>query len=234
MDQLAARQRPTPGPLPTTPLELLEVRPRPGPGVRGRRRWSRRISHALRSKRGRRVLIGLASVTVLLVGLLVEGFLFSPAPSIGAPDSALDGGGSAPSESPTPLHAKSKADKHTGAPGPVSNPVAALRQQFPDNPLNHLRADGLHHVTITATSRQPIALVGFLVPTGFGPSYGTVKPHSTRWSVSEQAIGPGYLAAIFVQAGRDGTPITCQVSVDGTVTDTETTAGGYGRAICLG
>jgi hypothetical protein len=240
VDEVAARKQPVPGPLPSQE-ELLEIRshgqrrpsPRRQPSVADRRHeWSRSVRRFARSKRGRWILIALSCLAVLLIGLLGEGFLSSPAPSVAAPDggyAAADGlSGSASPSSP----ANKKDGSKTGT--LVSDPVAALRAKFPDNPLNHLHGPGVHQVVISAHSAAPITLVGYLVPTGLGPTYGVLKRHPHSWSISEQALGRGYLAAIFIQAGRDGVPITCSISVDGKVTNSQTTSGGYGRAICLG
>jgi hypothetical protein len=232
VDQVAARRQPVPGPLPGSD-ELLEIRPPASARQRqhGRRGgWRRSVRQALATKTGRRVLIGLACVTVLLVGLLAQGFLSSPAPSVPPAAGAVDTSTAVPT-SPAPSKA---AKKHAAGSTLVSDPAAALRSHFPDNPLNHLHGAGLHQVVISATSREPMTVVGYLVPTGLGSSYGVVKGHPRSWSMSEQALGRGYLAAIFLQTGRDGVPITCTVRVDGKVTNSETTSGGYGRAVCLG
>ena len=237
VDQVAARTQPVPGPLPS-PEEVLEIRPRPRPSsnrrlLRRPQSWLRSVRRALRTRRGKWVLVGLACVAVLLVGLLAEGFLSSSAPSSDVPQ----GAGADTNSSVLGSTAPSKsAKKHVDKPGtgPVGNPLAALRSKFPDNPLNHLRGAGVHQVAVSVSSGGRALVLGYLIPTGLGSSYGQVKGHPRTWSMSEKAIGRGYLAAIFVQAEKDGAPVTCRVVVDGTVTDSETTSGSYGRAICLG
>lgn len=231
VDQLATRKQPVPGPLPATPIDIAEARP---PSHRRlsehRRRFTRRLTRALNTRRGRWLLIALACAAVLLIGLLAQGFLSSPAPSVGAPDAA--GGTSAlpstVSTSPSPVKSKKSSSQL------VQDPVAALRARFPDNPLNHLDTHALHQVTISASAPGPMTVVGYLVPTGLGSAYGTVDGHRSSWSISEQALGGGYLAAIFIQTGKSGIPITCRITVDGKVKSTETTSGSYGRALCLG
>lgn len=189
----------------------------------------------MRSKRGRWVLIACACIAVLIVGLLVQGFLSSPAPAVSVPDAGGAGTHNAPAPSPLPSGAKAKHHRHKGSGnGVVSNPVQRLRSVLPDNPLNHLRGGQLHEVTISVSSAGPMPVIGYLVPTGMGSAYGTASGHRSPWSLHEQALGSGYLAAVFIQAGRDGTPVRCTVNVDGKVTSSETTSGGYGRAICLG
>jgi hypothetical protein len=193
----------------------------------------RRLNRWLRTSRGRWALVALACAAVILIGLLASGFLSasSKSPSVAPPEAGASGPTTTAPASPSPSKASSK---RTSAPsGLVTDPVAALREQFPDNPLNHLRGPGLHHVVLNVSSGRPIAVLGYLVPTGLGAPYGTVK-HQTHWTNQQQAIGPGYLAAIFVQTDSSGTPITCSVTVDGKRTNTETTSGAYGRAVCLG
>jgi hypothetical protein len=236
VDQVASRKAPVPGPLPS-PDEILEIRARPRPSasrrvVRRPERWLRSLRRLPHTRRGRWTLISLACVAVLLVGLLAEGFLSSAAPSAGVAGGGY-GSNSLTPRAPQPSASKSKGHGNTPGSGPVSDPVAALRLRFPDNPLNHLRGAGLHQVSVSVSGGQ-VFVLGYLIPTGMGSTYGQVKGHPRSWSMSERAIGPGYLAALFVQASKDGEPVTCHITVDGKSTDTETTSGSYGRAICLG
>jgi len=235
VDELAARKQPVPRHL-TEPVEVLRTRPQPGDGGHRKsrpQRWARRIRRGLHSRRGRWVLVGLSCIVVLVIGLLAQGFLSSPAPAVHVPSAA---GGAATTPAPHPSPSKSKpAHGHKGSNGQVvTDPVQHLRDVLPDNPLNHLRGGELHEVTVSASSAGPMPVIGYLVPTGMGSAYGSVGGHRSPWSLHEQALGSGYLAAIFIQAGRAGLPVTCTVTVDGKVTSSETTSGGYGRAVCLG
>jgi hypothetical protein len=195
----------------------------------------RRLKRWLRTSRGRWTLVALACAAVILIGLLASGFLSasSKSPSVAPPQAGASGPTTTAAASPSPSKAKASSTRTKAATGLESDPVGALREQFPDNPLNHLRGPGLHHVVLDVQSARSIAVLGYLVPTGLGAPYGTVK-HQTHWTNQQQAIGPGYLAAIFVQTDSSGTPITCSVTVDGKRTNTETTSGAYGRAVCLG
>ena len=234
VDQLAARKRPVPRPL-SEPVEVLTTPAPREPGGRKRvkqvpHRWRRRMSRMAKSKRGRWTLIGLACLVVLMIGLLAQGFLSSPAPAVSMPGAGDQGAALTPSASPSSSPAKhgGKGDNHL-----VTNPVQRLRNAFPDNPLNHLKAGQLHEVTVAASAPGRMAVVGYLVPTGLGSTYGSVNGRS-HWSITEQALGGGYLAAIYLQTDKSGTPITCTVTVDGAVTSSQTTSGSYGRALCLG
>ena len=184
----------------------------------------------VRSKRGRWTLVGVVCAVALILGMLAEGFFSSPAPAISAPD------GLAVSSTPPASPLASKPPKKHGADGRnrlVSNPVQQLRKVLPDNPLNHLKTGEIHEVTIRAYSSGPMAVVGYLVPTGLGSTYGSVHGRKS-WSTTEQALGGGYLAAMYLQTDKSGRPITCTITVDGKVTSTQTTSGSYGRALCLG
>lgn len=184
------------------------------------------------------MLIGLVCVLVVLIGLLASGFLSSPAPKDNVPAGAgaptTIGSASGPLSSPTTSPSASPSKK---ASAPVTSDQAVLgtlRNRFPDNPLNHLTGAGIHNVVVQASSASGFPLVGWLVPTGLGDTYGTLRNTNGHWTLSERAVGKGYLAAIFIQAGRAGVPVTCKVTVDGKVTNTETTSGSYGRTVCLG
>jgi hypothetical protein len=235
-----------PAPVPSrTPLiapERAAVYARPTPGgpptrrrVRGPRRAARKLNRWLRTSRGRWTLIALACAAVILIGLLASGFLSgsSKSPSVAPPQAGASGSTDTALASPSPSKAKGSSTRTGAAGGLVTDPVAALRDQFPDNPLNHLHGPGLHHVVLDVRSSRTIPVLGYLVPTGLGAPYGAVK-HQTHWTNQQQAIGRGYLAAIFVQTDGSGAPITCTVTVDGKRTNTETTSGAYGRAVCLG
>lgn len=234
VDELAARKQPVPRALPAT-----ADRPRPNPSGeppkrkrlrRPRRHWRRAVVGFVRSKRGRWTLVAVVCAAALILGMLAEGFFSSPAPAISAPD------GLSSSSTPPASPLASKSPKKQGADGKdrlVTNPVQQLRRVLPDNPLNHLKTGEIHEVTISAHSSGPMAVVGYLVPTGLGSTYGSIHGRNS-WSTTEQALGGGYLAAMYLQTDKSGRPITCTVTVDGKVTSTQTTSGSYGRALCLG
>jgi hypothetical protein len=233
-DQQAVRRRPMPGR--PVPFELDDIPPARTAARHRRPRsphWWMAVSRTMRSRRGRWVLIGLACLAVVLIGLLGAGFLNSSAPSVGSPNDALHSGAARPAGAPHPSKAAKKASAR-GDGSLVSDPVGVLRASMPFNPLNNLHGPGIHNVEVSASSPGRIAVLGYLVPTGMGSTYGVVKHHPHSWSVSERALGRGYLAAIFIQTDRSGAPVTCTVTVDGKATDRETASGAYGRTVCLG
>lgn len=228
--------RPTPAPIPI----VLDRAPRPRahrrkPPTRPRR-WARAVRRGLGTRRGKWLLVALACLLVLLVGLLSQGFLSSPAPKAAPPAAAGSSApagpaASTPPASPSPTVRKSATGTISAGDQAV---LRTLRDRFPDNPLNQLRGGQIHQVTIEARSAGSFPVLGWLVPTGLGNTYGTQHNANGTWTLSQRAIGKGYLAAVFLQAGRAGVPVTCRVIVDGRVTDSETTSGSYGRTVCLG
>jgi hypothetical protein len=93
---------------------------------------------------------------------------------------------------------------------------------------------GPHALVLTVTSAAPIPRLGYMVPTSPHSSSGDVPNPGRKWSLSTTVVGRPAYAAVFVQAGPTGTPVTCRVSVDGVTTNVRTTSGPYGRAVCLG
>lgn len=219
-------ERPAPAPIATD----LSQQPRRPRGERHRiKRRRASFREWLATKTGRRVLIALVCVAVLLAGLLWQGFLNSPAPDV-TPPAAAQGSSlsdSAPAPSPS-------AKRSSGTPATDEGVMRTLRSQFPDNPLNHLNGAGVHEVTIEVDSAGSVPVLGWLVPTGLSNTYGTRDNGGSHFSLSQRALGPGYLAAVFIQAGKLGLPVTCRVIVDGRTTNAETTSGPYGRTVCLG
>lgn len=220
-----------------------------GPGERRRRKKSlrrrarHRVTLALTGRGGRWAAVILACVAVLLVGLLAEGFLSSPGPTPRVPPAAQRAIASA--FAGPAVATVSTAGSGGGATGgsagqDLSGPASTgevsgtLHSVLPDNPLNHLSGANVHRVTVEVSSAGPIGEVGYFVPTGTRHTYGTAHPDARHWQITQQALGGGYLAAVFVQSGASGTPITCRVLVDGRPTSHSTTSGAYGRAVCLG
>lgn len=233
--------RPTPA-----PLDIVLERPRRAAARRKPasrpRRWGRGMRRALRTRKGKWALVALACALVLLVGLLTQGFLSSPAPSdvppgaagSGAPGGTAGAAASTPPASPGASPTKSATASAGPAGGSNDDVLRTLRSRFPNNPLNSLKGAPVHEVTIEARSAGTFPVLGWLVPTGLGNTYGKKNNASGTWTLSQRAVGKGYLAAVFLQAGRAGTPVTCRVIVDGKVTNTETTSGSYGRTVCVG
>lgn len=91
-----------------------------------------------------------------------------------------------------------------------------------------------HTLVLSARSAGRIVRVGYIAPTSKDHPVGDVKVPGNSWSLTTTVTGKPYYAAIFVQSGPSGTPITCTVSLDGQVLDSKTTTGPYSRQVCVG
>jgi len=91
-----------------------------------------------------------------------------------------------------------------------------------------------HRIVLAASSRHAIGRVGYLAPTSPDHASGDVKHVGRKWTVHTTVSGSPYYALVFVQAGADGTPITCSITLDGKVLSRKSTSGAYGRQVCVG
>ncbi len=89
-------------------------------------------------------------------------------------------------------------------------------------------------LTMSATSDEPILVLGYQVPTSNDAVFGRVKSPGRSWSRSTTVYGPPDYAQIFLQAGPRATTISCTVTVDGRVTDRRTATGPYAQLFCQG
>jgi hypothetical protein len=89
-------------------------------------------------------------------------------------------------------------------------------------------------ITLSATSSEPIGVVGYFVPTSRDRPSGTARGVGASWSMSTLVYGPPDYAQMFLQAGPSGATITCTITVDGKVTEQRSSAGPYGQLFCQG
>lgn len=91
-----------------------------------------------------------------------------------------------------------------------------------------------HSINLRVTSSAPIGTVGYVIPTSTYHSRGVVKNVGTFWTLSTTVYGSPDYAQIFFQAGAQGFPVTCTITVDGHVTEHRSTEGPYGQMVCQG
>jgi hypothetical protein len=97
--------------------------------------------------------------------------------------------------------------------------------------LAEYRSNLNHTVTIMVSSDAPMAKLRYLVLSSHNGGHQEVI--DPPWSVTVPATGHGYLAAIGVQAGRDGTGVSCTITIDGKVASQRTVQGAYQVAVCF-
>jgi hypothetical protein len=144
----------------------------------------------------------------------------------GASDSAT------PSPSASPAAAPAAARPNAFDPNALSLPPYTITP--PPAPGFAFATPAEHRIVLAASSRHAIGRVGYLAPTSPDHPSGDVKHVGRQWVVHTTVTGSPYYALVFVQAGADGTPITCSITLDGKVLSRKSTSGAYGRQVCVG
>jgi hypothetical protein len=184
---------------------------------------------------GRTVLLtSVVVVLVLAVGLFVQAYR-----KAGSGQDATAAGGLGAGQSMT-----QPAIALTATPGPGAVKSPAELVAVGGRPAFTFTAAGgpgftivpapRHRLVATVHSSIRIGTVGFLIPTSPDHSYGSAKNVGTSWSLRTTVTGKPYYAAIFVQAGATGAPITCTIMLDGKIISSKQTHGEYGRQVCYG
>lgn len=93
---------------------------------------------------------------------------------------------------------------------------------------------GEHTVVMRAWSSKPLAFAAWYVPTREGQKKGATRLPGPSWQMRATAYGPPDYAQVYLQADGTGTPVFCEVRVDGEVTARERSKGPYGFVMCQG
>lgn len=137
-----------------------------------------------------------------------------------------------PSASPSPSAEPAAAPANAFDPNALSLPPYTITP--PPAPGFAFATPAEHHIVLAASSRHAIGRVGYLAPTSPDHPSGDVKHVGRAWTVRTTVTGSPYYALVFVQAGADGTPITCSITLDGKLLSRKSTSGAYGRQVCVG
>lgn len=177
-------------------------------------------------------------VGALAIAVIVGSFLLRPGESESALDDTRPGAGSetSPSQTATPTTAKKDKKKRKVD----SAEQAGLNGQFPGlgtqpGLAGSGRSDSLpaHRFTIRLTSPNAIGWTGYVIPTSKDPK-GSAFVKGNTWTLTTTVYGPPDYGVVFIQAGPDGRPATCEITVDGRVTERRSTRGPYGTLWCQG
>jgi hypothetical protein len=93
---------------------------------------------------------------------------------------------------------------------------------------------GVHTLVAHVESSEPIGDIGYLAPTSPDLSFGTAKNVGKSWTVRTRVTGRPKYAIIWIKGAKDGTSVSCSITIDGKVADRQRTKGPYGRQICFG
>lgn len=91
-----------------------------------------------------------------------------------------------------------------------------------------------HKLTITLSAPHALGTVAYVIPTSVEHPQGSHNEKSNTWSLTTTVYGNPDYAVVFVQAGVDGKPESCKITVDGRVTERRSTEGPYGAMWCQG
>jgi hypothetical protein len=176
-------------------------------------------------------------VGALAIIVIVGSFLLRP----GTPESAVDdnrpdaGSEATPTETPAPKARRKKPRQVT------AGPEAGMDGQFPGLGTppglgGSGRTDSLpaHRLTIRLSSPNPIGWTGYIIPTSTEHPRGSAMVSGGSWSLTTTVYGRPDYGVVFLQAGADGRPATCTITVDGRVTERRSTRGPYGTVWCQG
>lgn len=179
-------------------------------------------------------MIAAAIAVIVCVGLFVDAYRAA------GPEGGSNPGAVAVSPLPTPSPVLSPsgpaASKSAAAKGIAfgTAPIPQYTLSLAGGPGFTIVPAKTYNLVMAASSSQAISRVGYLAPTSPDASYGDVYGVGRSWSVSTTVTGRPYYAAVFIQANAAGTPITCTISINGSVVDSRTTRGAYGRQVCVG
>lgn len=187
---------------------------------------------ALRPGGESRVFYILAAIAVLV--LIVAFLVLRPGP----PESAIDRNQPPPTDT-TSAPEPEASERASGDDAPSG--ADSSQTSFPGlgTQLGGLEGKGSnsslepHRLTVRLFSSGPVGHVVYIIPTSKNDRGSTVVTASS-WSMSTTVYGPPDYAAVFGQGAHDGRTVTCEITVDGKVTERRTTKGPYGAMWCVG
>lgn len=187
---------------------------------------------ALRPGGESRVFYILAATAVLV--LIVAFLVLRPGP----PESAIDR--TQPRETESSTTPEPEARERTSRDA-ASGDADSSQTSFPGlgTQLGGLQGKGSnsslepHRLTVRLSSSGPVGHVVYIIPTSKNDRGSTLVTASS-WSLTTTVYGPPDYAAVFGQGAHDGRAVTCEITVDGKVTERRTTKGPYGAMWCVG
>lgn len=135
---------------------------------------------------------------------------------------------------PSPSMSAAAADPSAEPAGTAPRTITGVREPTGLSGSGGTLSIRARRITLSATSSEPIGVVGYLVPTSRDRSNGTATGVGTSWSLSTLVYGTPDYAQMFLQAGPSGATITCTITVDGKVTEQRSSSGPYGQLFCQG
>ena len=172
--------------------------------------------------------------------MIVGSYLMRP----GGSDQAVDDG--RPEMPDTPSSAPTSPASTPGAESTAeaSTDASALAGQttFPDlgtQPGNGASGASQslprHTVTVRLTAAGPVlGSVAYVIPTSPDHETGNTFVQGRTWTLTTTVYGNPKYAAVFGQGDYRGRAATCEITVDGKLTERRSTKGPYGAMWCVG
>lgn len=161
----------------------------------------------------------------------------------GGPDGDVAGGGlSSPFPTPSGLLPSGSGvpSASTSARPSTGSSVTSLPHVLPRVTLTPAEPGGFtyadlpsHTIVLSASAAVPVHAVAYLIPTSHDNPYGKVTGVGDSWKLTTRVYGKPDYAALFIQAGRSGVPVSCTITIDGRVASAKTTSGAFGRGLCI-
>ena len=80
---------------------------------------------------------------------------------------------------------------------------------------------------------QRLIRVGWVAPQSYDAPYGDLRNLPPSWTITFHSVGSKDRAALFIGTDASGSPVTCQIFIDGQLESEQTTLGPYSRQVCL-
>jgi hypothetical protein len=111
-------------------------------------------------------------------------------------------------------HHSSARFKHAGAGGPGPSP------------------GDVHTLVVHVESSERIGVIGYFAPTSPDIRYGKARNVGKSWTVRTTVTGRPKYAIIWIRGAKDGTSVSCSITIDGKLADRKRTKGPDGQQIC--
>jgi len=106
-------------------------------------------------------------------------------------------------------------------------------------PFKHAGAGGsgptsgdVHTLVVHVESSERIGVIGYLAPTSPDIAFGKARNVGKSWTVRTTVTGRRKYAIIWIRGAKDGTSVSCSITVDGKLVDRKRTKGPGGKQIC--
>ena len=178
-----------------------------------------------------------ALVVVLALAVIVVSYLTRP----GASDKAVDDSRPDVPESPTTVASPTQSPVPAAEASTTSSALAG-QTSFPElgtQPGSAASGSSQslpeHTVTIRLRAAGPVlGSVAYVIPTSPDHETGNTFVQGPTWTLTTTVYGNPKYAAVFGQGDYRGRAATCEITVDGRLTERRSTKGPYGAMWCVG